>query len=56
MSGPLREGLDWMPVKAPERISLRGSHVLLRPIIAATDTAALFSVSHAPDCDPAIWT
>jgi RimJ/RimL family protein N-acetyltransferase len=53
---PLGAKLDWTPVKAPERRELRGSHVLVRPINAATDTAALFSVSHAPDGDPAIWT
>lgn len=52
---PLGEPLDWHPVKAPERLSLRGSHVLVRPV-HADDAAPLFSVSHPPDGDPAIWT
>ncbi len=56
MSRPLGEEIDWKPVKAPDRISLRGSHVLVRPIDAATDAAPLFSVSHPPHGDPAIWT
>jgi RimJ/RimL family protein N-acetyltransferase len=30
--------------------------VLLRPLDAAVDAAPLFSVSHAPEGDPAIWT
>ncbi len=53
---PFGEELVWKPVKAPERQSLRGSHVLLRPVDAENDAAPLFSVSHAPDGDPAIWT
>jgi RimJ/RimL family protein N-acetyltransferase len=35
---------------------LRGSHVLLRPVDAATDAEPLYAVSHLPDGDPAIWT
>jgi RimJ/RimL family protein N-acetyltransferase len=53
---PLGEELHWKPVKAPQRRSLRGSHVLVRPVNAESDAAPLFSVSHAPDGDPAIWT
>jgi RimJ/RimL family protein N-acetyltransferase len=53
---PLGEQLAWTPGKAPEPVSLRGSHVLLRPVNAESDAAPLFSVSHAPDGDPAIWT
>ncbi len=52
---PLGEELDWKPVKAPERLGLRGSHVLLRPINADSDSAPLFSVSHPPGGDPATW-
>ncbi|MGP0101213.1 MAG: hypothetical protein ACLPUT_06295 [Solirubrobacteraceae bacterium] len=52
---PLGEELDWKPLKAPERLSLRGSHVLVRPV-HADDAAPLFAVSHPPDGDPAIWT
>ena len=58
MSGelPLGEEVAWAPVDAPERVSLHSSHVLLRPVNAGSDAVPLFSVSHAPDGDPAIWT
>ena len=55
LSRPLGEELAWKPAQAPDRVSLRGSHVLVRPI-AATDAAPLFSLSHPPHGDPAIWT
>ena len=41
---------------SPERIQLRGSHVLLRPMDAEGDAEPLYAVSHPPDGDPAIWT
>jgi RimJ/RimL family protein N-acetyltransferase len=53
---PLGEELDWKPVQRPGRVSLRGAHVLVRPVDAAGDAGALFSISHAPDGDPSIWT
>jgi RimJ/RimL family protein N-acetyltransferase len=53
---PLGTPLDWKPVKAPERMELRGAHVLVRPVDAEHDAAPLFAASHAPDGDPAIWT
>jgi RimJ/RimL family protein N-acetyltransferase len=53
---PLGEQLDWTPAKSPARAPLRGSHVLLRPVDAATDAQPLYAVSHLPDGDPAIWT
>jgi RimJ/RimL family protein N-acetyltransferase len=53
---PLGEELDWKPVQRPGRVSLRGAHVLLRPVNAAGDAGPLFSISHAPDGDPSIWT
>lgn len=53
---PLGEELEWKPVPRPVRASLLGAHVLVRPVNAATDAAPLFSVSHPPDGDPAIWT
>jgi RimJ/RimL family protein N-acetyltransferase len=53
---PLGETLDWVPVERPARTSLRGSHVLIRPVDAATDAAPLYAVSHPPAGDPAIWT
>jgi hypothetical protein len=37
-------------------VSLHGAHVLVRPVNAETDAVPLFSVSHPPDGDPAIWT
>jgi RimJ/RimL family protein N-acetyltransferase len=53
---PLGAELDWTPVRRPARVPLRGAHVLLRPVDAATDTAPLYAVSHPPGGDPAIWT
>jgi RimJ/RimL family protein N-acetyltransferase len=53
---PLGEKASWRPVQAPQRLPLRGSHVLLRPVNAESDAAPLFAASHAPDGDPAIWT
>ena len=51
----LGEAVDWRPVERPARTSLRGSHVLVRPVDPA-DAEPLFAVSHLPDGDPAIWT
>jgi RimJ/RimL family protein N-acetyltransferase len=60
MSGPadlpLGEALDWKPASRPTSVSLAGEHILVRPVSAASDAAPLFSVSHPPDGDPAIWT
>jgi RimJ/RimL family protein N-acetyltransferase len=53
---PLGERLDWTPAQPPARTPLRGSYVLLRPVDAATDAQPLYTVSHLPDGDPAIWT
>jgi RimJ/RimL family protein N-acetyltransferase len=53
---PLGEPVDWKPARSPGREQLRGEHVLLRPIMPALDVGPLYSVSHAPDGDPAIWT
>ncbi|HEX8065422.1 MAG TPA: GNAT family protein [Thermoleophilaceae bacterium] len=53
---PLGEPLDWSPVDRPGRATLRGSHVMLRPVDPKADAAPLFAVSHPPDGDPAIWT
>jgi RimJ/RimL family protein N-acetyltransferase len=54
--GALGERLDWTPVRPPTHAPLRGSHVLLRPVDAASDAGALYAVSHPPEGDPAIWT
>ena len=53
---PLGEELDWKPVPRPTRVSLAGTHILARPVNAESDAVQLFSVSHPPDGDPAIWT
>ncbi len=53
---PLGEELDWKPAPRPTSVSLRGSHILVRPVNAESDAVPLFSVSHPPDGDPAIWT
>jgi RimJ/RimL family protein N-acetyltransferase len=53
---PLGEQLDWTAVETPARAPLQGSYVLLRPVDARTDAEPLYSVSHPPDGDPAIWT
>jgi RimJ/RimL family protein N-acetyltransferase len=37
-------------------MSLRGSHIMVRPVNAEDDAVPLFSVSHPPDGDPGIWT
>jgi RimJ/RimL family protein N-acetyltransferase len=53
---PLGERLDWKPAQRPTSTSLRGSHVMLRPVDAEDDAVPLFSVSHPPAGDPRIWT
>jgi RimJ/RimL family protein N-acetyltransferase len=53
---PLGAELDWTPVERPARTALRGSHILVRPVDAATDAGPLYAVSHLPAGDPAIWT
>lgn len=53
---PLGEKLDWKPVPRPTSVPLRGAHILVRPVNAEKDAVPLFSVSHLPDGDPAIWT
>jgi RimJ/RimL family protein N-acetyltransferase len=53
---PLGAEVDWTPVERPARAPLRGSHIVLRPVDAATDAEPLYALSHPPDGDPAIWT
>jgi RimJ/RimL family protein N-acetyltransferase len=53
---PLGHEVDWRHAKTPGRTVLRGAHVLLRPLDAANDASRLFSLSHPPEGDPAIWT
>jgi RimJ/RimL family protein N-acetyltransferase len=53
---PLGERVNFSPVARPERKTLRGRFVLLRPLDADGDAEALFAVSHPPAGNPAIWT
>lgn len=53
---PLGERLDWKPASQPTSAPLRGAHILVRKVSAEGDAVPLFSVSHPPDGDPAIWT
>jgi RimJ/RimL family protein N-acetyltransferase len=53
---PVGAALDWEPRAAPGRSTLLGDHVSLRPLDAAADAESLFSASHPPEGDPAIWT
>lgn len=52
----LDEPIDWSPVAPPSGEPLRGDHVLLRPLDPDADAEPLYSVSHPPAGDPAIWT
>lgn len=53
---PLGERIDWTDARRPERVALRGAHILLRPVEAASDAQPLYAISHPPAGDPAIWT
>lgn len=53
---PLGDPLRWTPAGRPALEPLRGAHVLLRPVEAAQDAEALYTISHPPHGDPAIWT
>ncbi|MFN2617289.1 MAG: GNAT family N-acetyltransferase [Thermoleophilaceae bacterium] len=53
---PLGEELDWRPVERPTPMSIRGSHVLVRPVDAEADAEPLFAASHPADGDRTIWT
>ena len=45
---PLGAEVDWAPVEAPAREPLRGTHVVLRPVDAATDAEPLYALSIRP--------
>ncbi len=53
---PLGDLIDWSPVPVPSSEPLEGEHVLLRPFDPVADAEPLFSASHPPAGDPAIWT
>jgi RimJ/RimL family protein N-acetyltransferase len=50
------EEVAWTPASRPGSEELRGSHVVVRPVDAAADAQPLYTASHPPDGDPAIWT
>lgn len=52
---PLGAELQWTAVERPDGAPMRGSHVLLRPLETA-DAEPLYSVSHPPGGDAAVWT
>ena len=47
--------VHWTPVARPGRDTLRGDHVLLRPLLAA-DAEQLYVATHSPRGDPSVWT
>jgi RimJ/RimL family protein N-acetyltransferase len=53
---PLGEPLSWKPAAQPAASTLRGAHVLLRPVQPDLDARPLYQASHPPAGDPAIWT
>jgi RimJ/RimL family protein N-acetyltransferase len=53
---PLGDRLDWHGASPAQRVTLLGRYVQVRPVNAAADAEPLYSVSHPPLGDPAIWT
>lgn len=53
---PLGDPIDWSPVSPPSGEPLHGDHVSLRSLDPDDDAEPLFTVSHPPGGDPAIWT
>jgi RimJ/RimL family protein N-acetyltransferase len=45
----------WEPVEPPDRVTLRGDHVLLRPVDAATDAEPFFAATHPPTAEESLW-
>ena len=52
----LGEEVSWRAAQRPARVSLRGTHMLVRPIAADADAQPLFAASHPADGDRALWT
>ncbi len=48
--------VDWRQARRPQRVELRGAHVLVRPLRAERDAEPLYAESHPPIGDPALWT
>jgi RimJ/RimL family protein N-acetyltransferase len=53
---PLGEPIDFRPAGYPARAPIVGRYVLVRPLDAEADAAALYAASHPPEGDVAIWT
>jgi RimJ/RimL family protein N-acetyltransferase len=53
---PVGPDVEWRPAERPARTALRGAHVLLRPLDADNDAAALYAESHPPFGYPGLWT
>jgi RimJ/RimL family protein N-acetyltransferase len=49
---PVGEPVDFVSARPPDRTSLRGAYVIVRPVEPGADAASLFDASR----DPAIWT
>jgi RimJ/RimL family protein N-acetyltransferase len=49
MDREVGEALEWTPAQRPGRVTLRGTHVVLRPVDAAADPEPLHAVSLEPD-------
>jgi RimJ/RimL family protein N-acetyltransferase len=53
---PLGEPTAFTAAARPERRELVGAYVTLSPVVPERDADGLFTISHAPDGDPEIWT
>jgi RimJ/RimL family protein N-acetyltransferase len=53
---PLGEPVAFTPPPPPARATLRGRHVLIRPLDPDADAEPLFLASHPPEGDLSIWT
>jgi RimJ/RimL family protein N-acetyltransferase len=52
MERPVGEALEWVPAERPGPVTLRGAHVMLRPVDVAADPVPL----HAASREPGNWT
>lgn len=45
----------WEPVEPPRRVTLRGDHVLVRPMDAAADAEPFFAATRPPAAEESLW-
>lgn len=45
----------WEPVEPPDRVTLQGDYVLLRPMDAAVDAEPFFAATHPPAAEESLW-